>query len=592
MVEPNQITSVRDTLVACRPLFWFAAMFGVALNALMLAGPLYMLQIYDRVLTSGSVQTLITLTILVVFAYVAYGFIDDARSRVAAKAGLRIERLLSEKLVRSAWTDQKPASIARSTDLLKDVDVFRGFVGGPGVTIATDLPFAPMFIFVIFMLHPLLGVFATFSILLLVILALATQALTRRKSSEAREAAQKNARRVIDVARAGETVRVLGLATWLTALWRGERDDVVSKQAAAGDRGSSFKSATKATRFAVQSLILGVGAWLVLQNEISPGAMIAASIVLTRALSPIEQALGSWSQYHAARSARANIDEALAGDAPERFASSKGLTPITGRVRLDGLGYTSPGMDKPLFSNITLDFGPGKTIGVIGPSGSGKTTLARILVGALAPSAGCVRFDGADVRTLDPEWLGPQIGFLSQDAPMLSGTVLQNIARFRPSREVSVIEAARRARAHELIQGLPAGYDTHIGEGGVALSAGQRQRIAFARALFGAPRFVVLDEPDANLDEVGRAALQDALEELSDSGVTTVMVTHNFNLLESVETVFAINAAGAVIFGPRNLVLERLGMGVAGESQQKQIAGPTTKTVKKTTPAKDPKKKT
>ncbi len=560
------LRSVRDALRECRLLIIFTAVFGVAVNLLLLTGPLYMLQIYDRVIASGSLPTLLALTLLMVAAYAALGLIDYARASVAGKVGLRLERLIAERLVRSAWSRPSGASLSRGSDLLRDLDTYRGFIGGQALIIATDLPFTPLFVAVVFLLHPWLGGFALLAIVMLGSIALAARVLTRRRLEEAQERAQSNARFVLNVATASEAVRAMGMGGALAGRWRNERDELVGKMAVASERAASFKSTTKASRFAVQSLILGIGAYLVLQNELTPGGMIAASIILGRALAPIEQALASWSQFGAARTARVNLDAALAEAAEDFGGARAAMPPLSGEVSFDRLTYTPPGANQPIFSDVSIRVPAGAAVGVIGPSGAGKSTIARLLVGVLRPSFGCVRIDGGDVRQYDPERLGREIGFLPQEVGLLDGTVAENIARFELNREEEIFEAARKARVHDLIQRLPQGYQTRIGPSGMPLSSGQRQRVGLARALFGAPKVIVLDEPNANLDDVGEAALLDALEEVSKSGATVFLITHKMALLENVRALLVLNADRSVMYGPRDAVLERL--------QRKSAGGP------------------
>lgn len=550
------IQNVREALGRCRGLYLFAALFGVAVNILMLTGPLYMLQIYDRVLTSASLSTLAALTGLVVAAYLALSLIDAARNQVVAKAGLRLERLLSERLVRGSWTAGGPFS--RGADLLRDVEAYRAFAGGPGMVALMDLPFTPLFVAVIFLLHPWLGVFSIVAILLLTSIALAAQLLTRQRLDEARAASLANSRRVLNIAAAGESVRVMGMTSPLADRWRDERDDLITKQAVANDIASGFKAASKAVRFMVQSLILGLGALLVLNHEMSPGGMIAASIILGRALSPIEQALGAWSQYNAARAARGSINAALKEFGAPASAERMSLPRIVGEVTLERVGYHPAGSEKPIIADISFKVPAGKSVGIIGPSGVGKSTLARLIVGALEPTSGVVRFDGADIRQIDPTELGRDVGYLSQDVALLNGSIRDNISRFQPERDAEVIEAARRAGVHEMILRLPQGYDTLVGERGWALSAGQRQRVGLARAIFGDPRVVVLDEPNSNLDEIGERALREALQLLAESGATVFVVTHRRALLEAFDALLALSPDRSAAFGPRDKVLEHL----------------------------------
>ncbi len=554
----SPVRSVRDALRECRLLFGFAALFGVAVNLLLLTGPLYMLQIYDRVLTSQSIQTLLVLTVLVIVAYAVLGLVDGARVQIVSRAGLRIERLLGERLVSGDWSEPSRSSLARGSDLLRDLDTYRGYIGGQGIIAFMDLPFSPLFVVVIFLLHPWLGVFAAISIVLLTAIALLAQLATRNRLAEARKSSVANSHRVLNVSTAADSVRVMGMGAMLARLWRDERDELVSKQALANDIAGGFKAATKATRFLVQSLILGLGAWLVLRNELSPGGMIAASILLGRGLGPIEQALAAWSQYNAAQSARTSIDVALAEFSEKTVEHRTDLPQITGDIKVEKLLYYAPSMDKPVISQLSFHVAAGISVGILGPSGVGKSTLARLLVGALEPSSGHIRYDGADIRQYDPNRLGQDVGYMSQDVALLEGSVKENIARFQPNRDNDVIEAAQRARVHSMILQLPQGYDTQVGERGTNLSAGQRQRIGLARALFGNPKVIVLDEPNANLDEHGDKALQDTIEEVSALGTTLFVVTHSKGLANVVDALLVMMPDGTTIYGAKNAILNHL----------------------------------
>lgn len=548
----------KHALRQCRFLILCAVGFGVAINVLLLTGPLYMLQIYDRVLTSASVETLFALTFLMIGAYVALGLIDAARAMVAAKVGLRVERLLGERLVAGAWLNTSDRSMSRGSNLLRDLDTYRNFIGGPGLVAGIDLPFAPLFIAVIYLLHPFLGLLATAAVVVLTSLTLITQLVTRTRLSEAQQASVKNMQQVLNVASASESVRTLGMTYPLLHQWRDERDSIVSAEAVATDRASTLKSAAKAARLMVQSLILGLGAWLVLQNQLTPGGMIAASIILGRALAPIEQALAIWTQFNAARTARASIDVALEDDANQLGRVRAQLPSIQGHVQLDDLTYIHRGSRRPLLRQLSLTVPAGISVGIIGPSGVGKSTLGRLIIGALHPTSGCVRLDGADISHYDPSHLGSDLGYLSQDVGLLPGTIADNISRFAPGQHDGMIEAARRAQAHDMILRLPNGYDTVIGELGHGLSGGQRQRIGLARALFGRPRLILLDEPNSNLDDVGEAALLDAIQTTSDDGATLFVITHKMSILEMLDTLIVLRADGTCLYGPRQPVLDRL----------------------------------
>ncbi len=556
MPDPS-IQSVSDALARCRSLFVAVALFGVFANILLLAGPIYMLQIYDRVLSSGSIPTLVVLTLIVGVAYATLAVIDNTRSKLAARVGLRLDRLLGERLVRGAWGRSSAGSIAQGSDLLRALDSYRGFVGGAGLLVATDLPFTLVFIVVISLLHPYLGMFAVAAIFLLACLAVLAQLATRRQMRESQEAAKINSRRVLNVATGAEAVRAMGMGAQLGRLWRQERNALVSKKTHASDVGGAFKATSKSLRFFIQSAMLGLGAWLVIQSELTPGGMIAGSIILGRAMAPIDQALGAFQQWSAARGARTELDAALADIAETAPLPQSRLPAITGAIDLEDLGYVPSGAGAPVLSKISLSIPAGASVGLIGPSGVGKSTLLRLLLGVLQPTHGAVRLDGAELSQYAPESLGPQVGYLPQDVVLLNGTIGENIARFCEGRDDEVVRAGKTANAHELILRLPNGYDTIVGEKGITLSAGQRQRIGLARAVFGAPALVVLDEPNANLDEDGARALARTILALKHRNVTVIMATHRLEALAAVDKLLALLPGQRALYGPRDAVLKK-----------------------------------
>ncbi|MCI4661525.1 MAG: type I secretion system permease/ATPase [Neomegalonema sp.] len=558
--------TVGEAIRASHPLLITAIAFGVAINLLMLTGPLYMLQIYDRVLSSASVPTLIALTGLAIAAYATMALVDGVRTRILSRAGRRFERLLSEPLVRGAWSGK--GAIGRGSELLRDVEAIRTFTSGPGLTALLDLPFAPLFVLVIFSLHPLLGVFALVAITALTVIALLTQTLTSKGFAKARETSKANGARVLNISTGTESARAMGMIPTLIGQWRSAHLRYLDQHSQASETAASLKALSKGLRMLVQSLILGLGAWLVIGNEMSPGGMIAASIILGRALAPVEQALGAWSQYNAARAARDSIDSALAEFRQDAPHARMRLPRLQGEVMLDKLTYIPAGQENPIISSLNIRVPPGTSVGVLGPSGVGKSTLLRLLIGALPPSSGQIRFDGADTTQIDPQDLGREIGYLPQDVVLMNGTISENIARFEPGRDEEVIAAAQRARVHEMILQLPEGYNTMLGDQGRALSAGQRQRVGLARAIFGMPKILVLDEPNSNLDESGEAALRSVIKDLSAAGSTVFIATHRTAILDSLDALLVMAPGSTAMFGPRDQVLEQL-RAAAQKSRQK-----------------------
>lgn len=552
------VRSVRDALRHCRLLFLFTLFFGVAVNILLLTGPLYMLQLYDRVLISSSVETLMALTLIMLFAYLTLGLVDAARALLVSRASLRVERLIGERLVGSAWLRPRGPEFGKGAETLRELDTFRQFIGGPALLAFMDLPFAPLFLAVIFLLHTWLGVFAVIAIVVLMALAAATQLLTRDRFAEAQKASISNNRYVNNVASASDSVRAMGMVGPLLRKWRDERDHLINTQVVATDRVAALRSATKASRLAAQSIMLGLGAYLVLQNELTAGGMIAASIILSRALSPLEQTLNSWSQFNAATQARRSLDQALAETNPLDRSVGTQMPRLSGAIRLDRLTYRPPQHDRPIIVNASLTIQPGTMCGVIGPSGIGKSTLIKLMVGALSPTAGCVRYDEADLQQLSPAVMARDIGYLSQDIELLNGSVAENISRFTACRDDEVIAAAQRANAHEMILQLPHGYQTSIGDLGYGLSGGQRQRIALARTFFGDPSIILLDEPTSNLDEAGEEALINSFSLLKEKGITCIIVSHKIKIINHMHTLIVMNADRNIAYGKTEDILRNI----------------------------------
>ena len=554
--EKTAIRSVAEAIGRCRaPLAW-AALFGVAANLLLLAGPLYMLQVYDRVLASGSIETLVALTVIVVAAYGALGVIDYARTALVARAGLRLDDLLGERLMRDALSSRREGEEGS----LADLDRVRGFVGGPGALAVFDLPFAPFFALVITLIHPWLGLLSVVAMLSLLALA-ALSRLARRIAARGAPTGG-GVRYAQKIAPAAEAYRALGAQAPLTARWRALRDADLLQSRRAGDVEAGFRGAAKSVRFTVQSLCLGLGALLVIQNEMTAGGMIAASIILGRALAPIELAFSAWAQLDAVRASWRALNDALARTAPGETDAS---TLDHGAVAFERLSYAPLGAKEPLLPELNLAVPAGALVGVVGPSGVGKSTLARLLVGALEPSRGVLRFDGFDRRSFDPDRLGARLGYLGHEPVFAPGTVAENIARLQQGREEEAVAAAEAAGAHRAIQQLPQGYATRIGEGGAPLSAGQVRRVALARAFFGAPQVLILDEPACGLDEEGEQALTNAVEARRAAGATVLWFSQRLRHLESADFLLALTPRRQALFGPPDAVLSRLRGAAAGK---------------------------
>ena len=458
-----------------------------------------------------------------------------------------------------------------SVQALRDLATFRTFLSGPGIFPVMDAPWTPIFLGVIFLLHPLLGWLSLAGASVLFALALANELATRNLLAESSVASFKALNRAEAAVRNADVIEAMGMMPQLVRRWHRQNAESLDLQARASGRSSAITSVSKFLRLVLQIGVLGVGAWLVIESELTPGAMIAASILMGRALAPVEQAIGSWKQMVAARGAYQRMKQQL-DETPVRGLGMP-LPAPSGHISVEGLSFVFPRASEPTLRNVNFELHAGDALGLIGPTAAGKTTLARLLVGNLAPRTGHVRLDGMDVAEWDSEDMGRHVGYLPQDIELFSGTVRENIARMADGEPDAVIAAARIAGMHEMVLGMAQGYDTEIGEGGAALSGGQRQRIGLARAVYGDPRFVVLDEPNANLDGAGEAALSDAIDTLKERGATIVVIAHRPSVLRQVDKVVVLRNGTVDKFGPREQVIP----GVSGENQERGI-GPDAPT--------------
>lgn len=544
-----------DILTRCRRYFVTVAIFSLAINLLYLATPLYMLQMYDRVVPSSSVITLVMLTIVLLVALFALAVLDIVRAGVLARAGIRLDRLLGARIITAIIDNSAAAGGARSQPL-RDADTFRQYVTGTGIHAVFDLPWTPIYIAVIFMLHPLLGGFALVCGLVLLVMALINERLVRPSLNESNDAASRNYSFTEMSLRNAEVVRAMGMVDGLLNRWRRDRNRMMERLLIAADRGSMISGLIRFLRLSMQSLILGLGAYLVIERSVTVGSMFAASLLLGRALQPVEQIVGSWRGMIAARDAFNRVRYLLASAPipPVHLA----LPRPQGQISVEQLSYMPSRTSRPLLHNVNFRIEPGESVGVIGPSGAGKSTLARQLVGVLRPTAGAVRLDGADIGTWPRNSVGQYIGYLPQDVELFSDSVAANIARFQQAEDEAVIEAARLAGVHEMILRLPDGYETWVGDGGAILSGGYRQRIGLARAVFGMPSLVVLDEPSSNLDAEGDAALAECMLKLKNARITTITISHRPSTIALVDKILLLVDGRIETFGPRTEVLARL----------------------------------
>jgi PrtD family type I secretion system ABC transporter len=532
-------------------------LFSGILNVLTLTGSIFMLQVYDRVLTSGSIPTLVALSLIVAVLYAYYGFLDYVRSRIMVRIGRRVEEALRSRLY-----DVTAQHALRKTPLISggpisDLTLIRQYISGPGPFAFLDMPWVPVYLVVIALVHWQLGVAAAAAALITFGLAYWTERATRGPVTEANMALVKSTLMTDEARRNAEALHTLGMRGVMRDRWIKVHSEAMDQQTLANDVGGSLGSLSRVFRLMVQSGMLAIGAYLAVQHEITPGMMIAVSIIAGRALAPIEQAVATWQHFLASRKAVERLNRILASvpDQQERMA----LPRPRGKLEVEGLAVKSPGGEKVLLQNISFSVEPGQGVGVIGPTGAGKSTLARALVGAAQIAAGKVRLDGATFDQRDMDENGRLLGYLPQDVQLFDGTAAENIARFDPEAKADdIVAAAKLANVHELVMRLPQGYETPLGESGARLSAGQRQRFALARALYGNPVLLVMDEPNSNLDAEGEAALNNAIKVTLARGASVIVIAHRPSALASIQRILVLNDGKAVAFGPREEIMRKI----------------------------------
>ncbi len=571
-----------EAVKRCRNAFIGVGVFSGLINVLALTSSIYMLQLYDRVIPSHSVPTLVGLSILMLVLYAGYGLLDMVRLRVMSRIGLRIDRTLRERvfsLVLALPLRTRGQGVGLQP--VRDLDQIRGFLGGAGPIALFDLPWMPFYLGLVFLLHPWLGLLGLAGAVVLVGLTILTELRSRAPTKSASQSS--SARHTFGEAgrRNAEAVRALGMSSRMSALWSDLNERYLTDQLGAADVAAFYGTLSKVLRLVLQSAVLGLGAYLVVIGQATGGVMIAASILVSRALAPIEIAIANWRGFLAARQSAARLQKLLASspaspDIMELPTPSKSL-------EVERAWIAAPGQQQSIVKDVAFYLEKGAGLGVIGPSASGKSTLARALVGAWEPLRGKVRLDGAAIEQWSPDALGAHIGYLPQDIELFDGSVAQNIARFDPEAPAeAIIAAAGAAGVHELIVRLPAGYETRIGESGAALSAGQRQRIALARALYGDPFLVVLDEPNSNLDAEGDAALTRAIQSVRARGGIAVVIAHRPSALAGLDQLLVLADGQMKAFGPKEDVLQSA-VQTAGPSSAPPIPASKFKVVSEAT---------
>lgn len=538
------------------PALLLIALFSTFVNLLMLTGPLFMLQVYDRVLASRSEPTLVALFLLIIGLFAAMALLETVRGRIGTRIGATLQADLDARVFRAAMAAPQSVSKEAATALY-DLEAVRKFAGSPLAFAFFDLPFAPLFFGAIFILHPLLGWLAIGGGLVLVIIMLLNQIFSRKPSEVAGRTSAASTRVSEQIRTQSDTVRSLGMSGAAIARWRKERDAALVSEIALSDRNGGFGSTTKTLRLFLQSAMLALGAWLVIQNEITGGAMIASSILMGRALAPVEQLVSGWASVARAAKGWSSLKVLLAA-VPAPVARTA-LPRPDARLVVADLAVVPPGEAKPTLQRLSFAVDPGQAVGVVGESASGKSSLARALVGLWRPVVGEVRLGGARLDQYEEDALATHVGYLPQDVVLFDGTVAQNIARLAETPDAeAVIAAAKLAGAHEIILGLPKGYDTPVGAVGTRLSGGQKQRIGLARALFGNPVLVVLDEPNSNLDAPGSEAVNAAIRALKARGCIVIIMAHRPAAIAECDLLLMIKAGQNAAFGPRDEVLRKI----------------------------------
>jgi ATP-binding cassette subfamily C protein len=535
-------------------LLWSVAAFSCGVNVLMLTGPIYMLQVYDRVLGSGSQETLVALSVLVLFLFLVMGTLDYVRGRVGARFGARLQNALEDRVFRSAMA--RARRTGEMQPALQDLASVQRLSASPVFMAVFDLPWTPLFIAAIFIFHPWLGGLAVLGAVLLIAITALNQTLSRDPLSRANAAGQHADRMAGEMQREAELIRSLGMTGSAFDRWHRLRAGALDEGMRASDLVGGFASMTRTTRLFLQSAILGLGAFLVLRGEMTAGAMIAGSILLGRALAPIELAIGQWQMIADAKMGWGRLGALLQQERPE--PPRMGLPRPKAHLDITQLSVAPPGGTRPVLRGVTLSVEPGHALGVIGPSGSGKSTLARAVTGVWLPSAGQIRLDGASLDQFDPDVLGQLIGYLPQNVTLFDGTIAENIARLEGQFDGErVVEAAKRAAAHDLILNLPQGYDTRVTGASARLSGGQIQRIGLARALYSDPVLLVLDEPNSALDNEGSEAMNRAVQDLKARGCSVLIMAHRPSAIKECETLLVLKDGVPVGYGPTADVLQK-----------------------------------
>lgn len=550
-------SDLEEALKLCKGAFLSAAGFSMLINFMMITPSIYMMQVYDRVVSTGNKSTLLMLTLIVIAVFITMATLEWVRSQILVRVSSRLEMLLNQRLFHIAFKQSLYSGGQRATTQpLDDLTGLRQFLTGNGLFAFFDAPWMPVYLALLFLFHPWYGWFSIITAILLCLVAAATEMSTTKIIGEANNVAMATRGALGNNLRNAEVIESMGMLSKIRQRWLNGAVKVLNLQALASSRAGLLTALSKVIRLSSQSLILGLGAYLTIEREISPGTLIAGSILMGRAMAPIDQIIGTWKGFIAARNQYQRLNDILLKIPAE--AEHMLLPDPQGRIQLENAVVTPPGCKAPVIKGINLVIEKGDIVGVIGPSGAGKSTLARAILGIWPTSNGAVRLDGAEIFNWDREHLGGFIGYLPQDIELFEGTISENIARFGDLDPEKVVAAAKMADVHDLILRFPEGYDTIIGASGGNLSGGQRQRIGLARALYGSPVLVMLDEPNSNLDEQGEVALDKALLQLKQKQSTVIIITHRNSVLSKVDKLLILKDGALAVYGPRDQVIAHL----------------------------------
>lgn len=522
----------------------------------MLAPMFYMMWLFDRVLNSKNELTLLMLTIIVVFFYLMWGGLEAIRSYIVIHISKHIDARLNEQVYDAAFQKALKQQGVNAVQAINDLTVLRQFVTGPILFAVFDLPWFPIFLMILFIFNFWMGMFAVVTVILMAIVTAYTEVLTKPKLMKANELSMRAGSVAGNTIRNSDVLDAMGMLTTMKSKWLSLHEDFLEHQTVASQRAATFGTITKVFQMAVQSLIMGLGALLVLAHQITPGMMFAAAFVMGKALMPIQTIVQGWPMVATAMASYKRLSE-LINDNPGRVQSMSLPSPV-GFLQLENIHVGPPGAKSPIVQDVSFSIEPGDILAIVGPSASGKSTLAKCMIGIWYPTSGKVRLDGADMHTWNREELGPFLGYLPQDIEIFEGTISENIARFTDFKPTDVVAAAEAAGIHQMVLRMPEGYDTRVGPGGIGLSGGQMQRVGLARALYKDPMFVVLDEPNSNLDDAGEAALTIALKRMRERKATGVIVTHRISALRMANKMLVLRDGKMVMFGATQAVLEEL----------------------------------